>query len=300
MWSIWHWGAERYRSEAARRETSAACQRLLEKLDKRLSTAVLLQEELRGELLRATAGSTADEMNPGRIRLALRRVKAQLEGAEKEMRQFAEETAKLAAKKKIRHGLNLLADQHQRELEAQSSRLDGVWQELAALEQQTDWLSLRWLQAVEHEAAMARQSQAKRLEEAEQARTRAEAQMREMGDALKRAYAQAERDRESLRRITLANQRRRSEEKAPAPTATAVVEVNTGWDDFSLYPPPIEFGAPPWTPPPPLSGRVGDRLAPYYSVPSYYDYGCYPRSRIVGYGVWHPRIVRIGPYLVVN
>lgn len=302
LFSAWHYFTERQRMNAAARETEAACGRLLDKLDRRLSTATLLQEELRAELLRATVAAAAREMNTGRVRLALRRLKAQLEGAEQDLRQFAEETTRLAAHRKVRHGVSLLAEARQRDLEAQCGRLDGAWQELAALEQQADWLTLRWVQAVEQEGAAARQTQAQQLQEMEQERQRAAAELRRMEDALNRAHERAERAREVAWEQAVWGARRQDNEVVPPAAATTVVQVGTGWVPGPWGSSPVVRGTSGWVPPPPFPGPVPGVAVPYYSVPSYYDYdyGWWPRSRVVGYGVRHPRIVRIGPYLVVN
>lgn len=300
VYSAAHALLERQRQESAQRQAATLCERLLDKLDRRLGAAALAEEEARAELLRSTAAAAAQEMNPGRVRLALRRLKAQLEGAELDLRHFAEETTRLAAQKKLRHGMALLPEIRQRELEASNSRLDGAWQELAALEQQADWLTMRWTRAVEQETAAARKSQAQQLHEVEQARERAETDLRRMEDALNRAHEQAERAREAAWNQALWNARRAADEPAASPAPSTVVQVNTGLTALPPYSHGWRPAAPGWTPPPPIPGLLHGAATPYYSVPSYYDYGCRPRSRIIGYGVCYPRVVRIGPYLVVN
>jgi hypothetical protein len=300
LYSAGHALLAHQRQESAKHEAAALCERLLDKLDRRLGAAALVEEEARAELLRSTAAAAAADMNPGRVRLALRRLKAQLEGAELDLRHFAEETTRLAARKKLRHGAPLLPEARQRELEAQSSRLDGAWQELAALEQQADWLTMRWSQAVEQETAAARKSQAQQLQELEQARERATADLRRMEEALSRAHEQAERAREVAWEQAVWNARRSADEPAASSAPSTVVQVNTGYAATPPYPPRLLDLAPGWTPPPPFPGRIYGTAMPYYGVPSYYDPGCWPRSRVIGYGVRHPRTVRIGPYLVVN
>ncbi|WCJ58477.1 hypothetical protein NXS98_12175 [Fontisphaera persica] len=300
IFSAWHGLAERQRQEAARREALAACERVLGKVDRRLGTALLLQEEVRAELLQATTAAAAQEMHPGRVRLALRRWKAQLEGAEADLRQFAEETSRLAAKKKLRHGIALLPETRQVELETLGGRLDGAWQELAALEQQADWLTLRWAQAVEQECSAARKNQAQQLQEVEKARAQAEADLRRMEAALARAHEQAARAQQTASLQALRNSRRQAEE-SPAPASPAtVVQVNTGWGTAPVFPPVVAVDEAVWPLPPPFPGPVHGINFPYYGAPSYYDRGYRSRSRIIGFGVCHPRVVRIGPYLVVN
>ncbi|MCX8157939.1 MAG: hypothetical protein N3J91_16120 [Verrucomicrobiae bacterium] len=298
--SVWHWAAERRREEAARREAAAACERVVDKVERRLSAAALLQEEARAELWRALAASGASDMNAGRVRLALRRLKGQLEGAEEDLRRFAEEVSRLAARKGLRHGVALLFEERQRELEAQSGRLDGAWQELAGLEQQADWLTLRWAQAVEKEGAAARQAQAQQLQELEKAQERVQAEMRRMEDAVRLAQEQAERARREARLEALRSARRAAEQPGRSEPPGTVVQVNTGWGAELMPAPEVMWLAPGWGPPAPWAGMVQQIPLPYYGVPAYFEGGYGYRSRIIGYGVRHPRVVRIGPYLVVN
>jgi hypothetical protein len=287
--------------------------RLMPRVEAQLEEVIQLQRELEGDLLAANLAAASADLKPTGYRAKLNQIKNRVEQTDQILRNLGEENARAAAVIRPAEGSSMVPEEQGKGLTILQSRLQECRQELARIENQVNWASMRWYQLAAAEAEAARKAQEKSVEAAArqtqpgkakgESTKRADFTSLVLLSALERSQAETERARtETLRQVTLDTLRAVQPTvtiQQPAPVAPVALLPASPYVYGGSY------GAGCYTGPYTAGARYHDDGRDYRRWPSYYgNYyfpGTHPRwPGIYAIGCNPPNYQRFGPYLVIN